>query len=193
MTNLLSRLFGRGKKGSGATAKDRLRFVLQHDRINLPPERMEEMKREILAVIVKYLVVDKDRVEIDLEQRDRSHSKLVAEIPVAINTPPRCPIRPINRPPPGPMARTTAQTRKTAPLTPTGTKTPKPTTLRTAMWTRKRKTRQLSSAKMAKRLKTQNHNLLSPHLPRPRPRWPASAWTATPNRANLVSAIRLPL
>ena len=58
MTNLLSRLFGRARKGSGATAKDRLRFVLQHDRINLPPERMEEMKREILAVIVKYLVVD---------------------------------------------------------------------------------------------------------------------------------------
>lgn len=87
MTNLLSRLFGRAKKGSGATAKDRLRFVLQHDRINLPPERMEEMKSEILAVIVKYLVVDKDRVEIDLEQRDRSHSKLVAEIPVAIHTP----------------------------------------------------------------------------------------------------------
>ena len=87
MTNLLSRLFGRARKGSGATAKDRLRFVLQHDRINLPPERMEEMKREILAVIVKYLVVDQDRVEIDLEQRDRTHSKLIAEIPVAINTP----------------------------------------------------------------------------------------------------------
>ena len=87
MTNLLSRLFGRARKGSGATAKARLRFVLQHDRINLPPERMEEMKSEILAVIVKYLVVDKERVEIDLEQRDRTHSKLVAEIPVAINTP----------------------------------------------------------------------------------------------------------
>lgn len=86
MTNLLSRLFGRAKKGSGATAKDRLRFVLQHDRINLPPERMEEMKREILAVIVKYLVVDQDRVEIDLEQRDRRHSKLVAEIPIVNST-----------------------------------------------------------------------------------------------------------
>lgn len=86
MTNLISRLFGRAKRGSGATAKDRLRFVLQHDRINLPPERMEEMKREILAVIVKYLVVDKDRVEIDLEQRDRTHSKLTAEIPVAIHS-----------------------------------------------------------------------------------------------------------
>ena len=41
------------------------------------------MKREILAVIVKYLVVDQDRVEIALEQRDRTHSKLVAEIPFA--------------------------------------------------------------------------------------------------------------
>lgn len=83
MTSLLSRLFGRAKKGSGATAKNRLHFVLQHDRINLPPQRIEEMKREILAVIVKYLVVDQDRVEIDLEQRDRTHSKLVAEIPFA--------------------------------------------------------------------------------------------------------------
>ena len=81
MTSLLSRLFGRSRKGSGTTAKDRLRFVLQHDRINLPPERMEQMKREILAVIAKYLVVDQERVEIALEQRDRQHSKLVAEIP----------------------------------------------------------------------------------------------------------------
>ncbi len=81
MTSLLSRLFGRRGKGSGATAKNRLHFVLQHDRINLPPERLEEMKSEILEVIAKYLVVDKERVEIALEQRDRTHSKLVAEIP----------------------------------------------------------------------------------------------------------------
>lgn len=83
MSSLLKRLFGRARKGSGITAKNRLRFVLQHDRINLPPQRMEEMKREILAVIAKYLVVDKERVEIALEQRDRMHSKLVAEIPFA--------------------------------------------------------------------------------------------------------------
>ena len=83
MTSLLNRLFGRRKRGSGATAKDRLHFVLQHDRINLPPERMEEMKREILAVIVKYLVIDQERVGIALEQRDRMHSKLVAEIPIS--------------------------------------------------------------------------------------------------------------
>ena len=86
MTSLLNRLFGRPRKGSGKTAKDRLRFVLQHDRINLPPERLEEMKRDILAVIVKYVVIDKDRVEIALQQRDRNQSKLVAEIPVVKQT-----------------------------------------------------------------------------------------------------------
>ena len=48
---------------------------------------MEEMKRDILAVIVKYVVVDKDRVEIALEQRDRHQSKLVAQIPVVKETP----------------------------------------------------------------------------------------------------------
>ena len=86
MTSLLNRLFGRTKRGSGVTAKSRLHFVLQHDRINLPPERAEEMKKEILAVIVKYLAVDRERVEIDLEQRDRMHSKLVAEIPIVSQT-----------------------------------------------------------------------------------------------------------
>ena len=84
---ILNSLFGRRKGGSGATAKDRLRFVLQHDRIHLPPERMEEMKRELLEVIARYLVVDQDRVEIDLEQRDRRQSKLVAEIPFSGSQP----------------------------------------------------------------------------------------------------------
>ena len=81
MPSFLDRLFRRTKKGSGSIAKDRLRFVLQHDRINLSPERMEEMKQDILAVIVKYLVIDQDRVEIALEQRDPNHSKLIAEFP----------------------------------------------------------------------------------------------------------------
>lgn len=81
MTSFLDRMFGRNKQGSGATAKDRLRFVLQYDRVNIAPEKMEEMKREILEVISKYVAIDSDRVDIALEQRDRDHSKIVAEIP----------------------------------------------------------------------------------------------------------------
>jgi len=81
MASFFDRMLGRNKQGSGATAKDRLRFVLQYDRINIPPEKMEEMKREIMEVISKYVAVDRDKVDIALEQRDRDHSKIVAEIP----------------------------------------------------------------------------------------------------------------
>lgn len=76
-------MFGRPAiKGSGTTAKERLQFVLVHDRINLPPERLEAMKQEILAVISKYVSVDDKNVDIALQQRDRNNL-LVAEIPFA--------------------------------------------------------------------------------------------------------------
>lgn len=80
MQDFLGRLFGRSSKGSGSLAKERLQFVLIHDRINLPPERMEEMKKEILAVIAKYVTIDNDNVDIALQNRDRLNL-LVAEVP----------------------------------------------------------------------------------------------------------------
>jgi cell division topological specificity factor len=81
MPDFLDRLLGRTpSKKSGSMAKERLQFVLIHDRINLPPERMEAMKKEILAVISKYVSVDSDNVDIALEKRERA-SLLVAEIP----------------------------------------------------------------------------------------------------------------
>ncbi len=81
MQDFLLRLFGRGTpKGSGNLAKERLQFVLIHDRINLPPETMETMKREILAVIAKYVTIDGDSVDIALQNRDRLNL-LVAEVP----------------------------------------------------------------------------------------------------------------
>lgn len=81
MPDFLDRLFGRTpSKKSSSMAKERLQFVLIHDRINLPPERMEAMKQEILAVISKYVSVDSDNVDIALEKRERA-SLLVAEIP----------------------------------------------------------------------------------------------------------------
>ena len=89
MASFFDRMFGRNKQGSGATAKDRLRFVLQYDRINIPPEQMEAMKREILEVISKYVAVDSERVDIALEQRDREHSTIVAEIPFTGDGKPR--------------------------------------------------------------------------------------------------------
>ncbi len=85
MPGLLDRMFGRSNannpnKGSSLRAKERLQFILVHDRIDLPPERMEQMKAEILAVISKYVDVDNANVDIALQKRDRD-SLLRAEIP----------------------------------------------------------------------------------------------------------------
>lgn len=75
-------MLGRSSAKSGNLAKERLQFILLHDRINLPPERMEAMKAEILAVISKYVAIDRDKVDIALQQRARD-SLIVAEIPFA--------------------------------------------------------------------------------------------------------------
>ncbi|HUN08881.1 MAG TPA: cell division topological specificity factor MinE [Aggregatilineales bacterium] len=81
MTGFFERLFGTGgNKGSGAAARERLQFILVHDRINLPPEQLQAMKAEILAVISRYVSVNSEQVDIALQQRDRD-SLLVAEIP----------------------------------------------------------------------------------------------------------------
>jgi cell division topological specificity factor len=81
MVGFFERMLGRGQnKGSSATAKERLQFILVHDRINLPPEKLQAMKAEILAVISKYVSVDSENVDIALQQRDRD-SLIVAEIP----------------------------------------------------------------------------------------------------------------
>jgi cell division topological specificity factor len=82
MSGFFDRMLGRNKETPSANkAKERLQFVLIHDRVNLPPERLKAMKEEILAVISKYVAVSRDEVEIALEQRDRNKNKLIAEIP----------------------------------------------------------------------------------------------------------------
>jgi cell division topological specificity factor len=85
MSSFFERIFGRGKLHSATTAKERLQFVLVHDRINLPPERLKAMKQEILEVISKYVAVSAEEVDIALEQRDRNKNFLRAEIPFSIS------------------------------------------------------------------------------------------------------------
>jgi cell division topological specificity factor len=80
MAGLFDRMRGRGSRSSAREAKERLQFILFHDRIDLPPEQLEAMKREILEVISKYVAVERERVDIALQQRQRD-SLIVAEIP----------------------------------------------------------------------------------------------------------------
>jgi cell division topological specificity factor len=87
MSDFFNRMLGRDsneKKGSGATAKDRLKMVLTHDRIQVSPEKLNEMRAEIIAVIAKYVPeVEPESVEISIEQTDRFNNRIVAQIPIS--------------------------------------------------------------------------------------------------------------
>lgn len=81
MTSLFDRLLGRRNSGSGSAAKERLQLVLVTDRSDLSPEKLQAMKDEIVAVISKYVNIARDKVEINVEQRQRDNW-LVADIPL---------------------------------------------------------------------------------------------------------------
>lgn len=84
MAGFFDRMLGRNKEpGSASRARERLQVVLVHDRINLPPERLQMMKQELVAVISKYVALTDSDVEIALEQRDRNQNWLRAEVPFA--------------------------------------------------------------------------------------------------------------
>ena len=52
------------------TAKQRLKLVLIQDRLELAPEKLEEMKKEIWEVVSKFMVVDDDFMEFDVRRVD---------------------------------------------------------------------------------------------------------------------------
>lgn len=78
--NWIERLFGR-KETSGSVAKQRLQMVLIHDRSDLPPGLLEQIKDDIIAVIAHHTAIDTEKVEVHLEQ-DTTQNRLVAEIPL---------------------------------------------------------------------------------------------------------------
>ena len=64
-------------------AKDRLKFVLIHDRSKINPEIIGKIKEEMLEVISKYLSVDMDSCDIQLKNEKRE-TILEANIPISI-------------------------------------------------------------------------------------------------------------
>ncbi|MGL6174002.1 MAG: cell division topological specificity factor MinE [Cellulosilyticaceae bacterium] len=77
-----------GKKNqSSEIAKDRLKLVLIHDRMNCSTELLEMMRADIIEVISKYVDIDKDEfnIEVSTMQCEDSGEKapiLSANIPI---------------------------------------------------------------------------------------------------------------
>jgi cell division topological specificity factor len=81
-----STLFSR-KTQSGSVAKDRLKLVLIHDRMNCSTELLEMMRSDIIAVISKYVEIDNDEFNIEVstmqgEENGMKAPVLSANIPI---------------------------------------------------------------------------------------------------------------
>ena len=68
-------------KKSAASAKERLQLVLIHDRTDLTPAELNELKDELIQVISRHVEIEPDAVQIDL-QHDGRTQRLVADIPL---------------------------------------------------------------------------------------------------------------
>lgn len=81
-------ILGGKKESSSSVAKDRLKLVLIHDREGtlFSNEIIEMVKRDILNVISKYIEVEEDEFELDVNTlnslNDDIVSELVANIPI---------------------------------------------------------------------------------------------------------------
>ena len=60
------------KTASASTAKERLQIIVAHERNKRSqPDYIEDMQREIVEVIRKYVAIDNDQVTVNLDNSDR--------------------------------------------------------------------------------------------------------------------------
>jgi cell division topological specificity factor len=77
--NALKQLF-KGRK-SADEAKQRLRFVLIHDRAEIPPGVLDLIKDDIIAVISRRLPIDRSSVSVNIDVVG-GENRLLVDIPL---------------------------------------------------------------------------------------------------------------
>mgnify|MGYP001381834999 FL=1 len=80
LRDIINKLLRR-QPASASTARERLQLVLAHDRSDLSTELLDQMRREILDVVAKYVEIDMDEGAVSLETEDRM-TALVANLPI---------------------------------------------------------------------------------------------------------------
>ena len=72
------------ENASKEVAKDRLKLVLIHDRCNVSQSVMDDIRKEIITVISKYVDIDVDRLNIEMTdvEDDGRKTALIANIPI---------------------------------------------------------------------------------------------------------------
>ncbi len=80
LRDIINKLIGR-QQASAAKARERLQLVLAHDRTDLSPDLLDQMREEILSVVAKYVEIDMEEGAVSLETEDRM-TALVANLPI---------------------------------------------------------------------------------------------------------------
>ncbi|MBM7556187.1 cell division topological specificity factor MinE [Halanaerobacter jeridensis] len=73
------------KEKSKDVAKERLRLVLVHDRMDrmgISRDVLNDMKEDLIEVISKHLEIDQKGLEINFERQDKDSVALEANIPI---------------------------------------------------------------------------------------------------------------
>ncbi|NMB24773.1 MAG: cell division topological specificity factor MinE [Firmicutes bacterium] len=81
MIDFFKQLWNRDADSSKQVAKERLRLVLVHDRVNVSPNLLEALKEDLLEVISKYMEIEETGFEVNLDKSDNQVA-LIANIPV---------------------------------------------------------------------------------------------------------------
>lgn len=80
--NKIMEIFQRDKsENTSGCAVDRLQVILMHDRTKLDPLIMNKMREELINVFSKYVVIDKEKLEIDLTNEGDA-AALMLNIPI---------------------------------------------------------------------------------------------------------------
>jgi cell division topological specificity factor len=81
MLEFLRKLFGVRSNTLAQKAKGRLISVLIHDRTDISPQLLENLRMEMIALLKKYMDIDESNIEINLDRGGREVA-LVANVPV---------------------------------------------------------------------------------------------------------------
>ena len=76
----------RRQNTSREEAKGRLHLVLAHDRTGLDGAKLQELRREIALVLSRYVEIDMEAVEVEIERIGREETQVVVSTPLRART-----------------------------------------------------------------------------------------------------------
>lgn len=82
--NIINWIFGNNEqaKASGNIAANRMKLMVVHDRYQMPPAVVEEMKLELLKVASKYFDIDSESAECMIKSQGNRRAFISATVPL---------------------------------------------------------------------------------------------------------------